>query len=540
MKMSEYKQLFLDEAQEILSSLNNLLINLEKEPKNKTLLDELFRQSHTLKSMAQSMEYEDIAKLTHSMETTLALLRNEELEVEIAVVELLFKSLDTLGDLLGEVKEGKPKRVNVSSLVERLEKLSSALPETLAKPVEEKRKESKLIREKQGETQTVRVPLTHLDSLMDLTGEITINRIRLARIAQTVENDELEETITQMSRLTSQLQDRMMEVRLLPLEYLFTPYPRMIRDMAFEQGKEVDFHIEGGHIGLDRSIQDEINEPLLHLLKNAVFHGIESPEEREKKGKPKRGKIKLVARREKNFVAIELCDDGCGIDIEEVKEVALKRGIITREELSALGPEELLMLITYSGYSRSEEVTEAAGRGMGLNASKIKVESFGGNLSIRTKPNEGTVIRITLPLTMAVTKAILVGIDDETYCIPLSYVVGTIKVSTAEVKTTEGCEVTSYRGTVLPLIRLRRKFGFSASGLEFSSLDSPTQTSSIPVVVVEAGSRKAGLIVDRLIGQQEAVIKPLTGILKEIKGASGATILDTGKVALIVDVSSLI
>jgi two-component system chemotaxis sensor kinase CheA len=198
------------------------------------------------------------------------------------------------------------------------------------------------------------------------------------------------------------------------------------------------------------------------------------------------------------------------------------------------------MLITYSGYSRSEEVTEAAGRGMGLNASKIKVESFGGNLSIRTKPNEGTVIRITLPLTMAVTKAILVGIDDETYCIPLSYVVGTIKVSTAEVKTTEGCEVTSYRGTVLPLIRLRRKFGFSASGLEFSSLDSPTQTSSIPVVVVEAGSRKAGLIVDRLIGQQEAVIKPLTGILKEIKGASGATILDTGKVALIVDVSSLI
>jgi two-component system chemotaxis sensor kinase CheA len=540
MKTSEYKRLFLDEAQEILSSSNNILISFEKEPKNKALLDELFRRSHTLKSMAQSMGYDDIAKLTHSMETILALLRNEKLKPKTGVVELLFKSLDTLGDLLGEVREGKSKRVKVSPLIERLEKVSSALPKADEKYVEEKRKESKLIREKQGEAQTVRVPLAQLDGLMDLTGELVINRIRLARIAQAIENDELEETTTQMSRLTSQLQDKMMEVRLLPLEYLFTPYPRMIRDMASEQGKEVDFDIEGGHIGLDRSIQDEINEPLLHLLKNAVVHGIERPGEREKRGKLKRGKIKLVARREKNFVTLELSDDGRGIDINEVKEVALKKGIITREELSALAPEELLMLITSPGYSRSKEVTEAAGRGMGLNASKLKVESFGGNLSIKTKPNEGTVISIKLPLTMAIMKAILVGIDNETYCIPLSYVVETIKISTAEVRTMEGCEVTSYRDTVLPLIQLRRKFGFSVSGPELSSLNLPAQNSAIPIVVVEAGSRKAGLVVDRLIGQQEAVIKPLTGIMKEIKGASGATILDTGKVALIVDVSSLL
>jgi two-component system chemotaxis sensor kinase CheA len=313
-----------------------------------------------------------------------------------------------------------------------------------------------------------------------------------------------------------------------------------MRDIAADQNKEVDLIVEGSNIGLDRSIQDEINEPLLHLLKNAVTHGIEEPEERERLNKPRRGQIKLLARRERNFVVMEFSDDGRGIDIEEIRKVALNRRIVTREELSALTPKEVVMLITYPGYSRAKKVTEAAGRGVGLNASRIKVESFGGTLDIDSRPNGGTTFRIKLPLTMATVQAMLVGVAEETYCIPLSYIAETIKVSGQEIKTIEHHEVISYRDSVLPLLRLREKLGFSTSRFQPPASDTLNRMSAMRVVVVEGGSKKAGLAVDSLLGQQDVVVKPLTGILKEIKGISGATILGTGKAALIVDVPSLL
>jgi len=545
MKISEYKQLFLSEAQEILNSLNNVLVNIEKRPADIDLLHELFRQSHTLKSMAQSMGYEEIAKLTHSMEAALALLRSGRIKAEKNIVNLLFKSVDTLGDLIEEVKKGKAKKVKVAPLVKRYEEITSAVPKKKRGPVDEKRANLELedidhSSPSLSEVQTVRVPLTQLDSLMDVTGELVINRIRLAQIVQIIEDKSLEETVDQMSRLTFQLQDQMMQVRLVPLEYIFTPYSRMVRDMAVNQKKEVDFLIKGSQIGLDRSLQDEINESLLHLLKNAVTHGIEEPEERKRLKKPRRGTIRLTARRERNFVVIELSDDGRGIDIEEIKEVSLKTGLITKEELSTLTPKEIIKLITYPGYSRAKKVTEAAGRGVGLNAARIKVESFGGILDIDTRPNEGTTIFIKLPLTMAIVQAMLVGITDETYCIPLSHITETIKVSPQQIKTVEQHEMISYRDEVLPLIRLREKFGFPSSRFQPPDSETTSRVPSIPVVVVELVSKKAGLVVDSLLGQQEVVIKPLTGILKEIKGASGATILGTGKAALIVDVGLLL
>ncbi len=538
MKISEYKQLFLSEAQEILISANNVLISFEKDPTNMALLNDLFRQSHTLKSMAQSMEYEDIAKLTHSMEAVLALLRSGGLKAGKDTVDLLFKSLDALSDLLEEVKKGKAKKVKVASLVERFENIASAVPQEERKLLAEKKAEEISPSPSPGEAETARVPLTQLDNLMDIVGELIINRIRLTQIARTIKNKPLEEAVAQMSRLASELQDQMMQVRLLPLEYIFIPYRRLVRDMSADQKKEVDLIIEGGHIGLDRSIQYEINEPLLHLLKNAVTHGIEEPEERERLKKSKRGRIKLLARRERNFVVIELSDDGRGIDTEEVKEIALARGIITREELSDLTPEETVMLITRPGYSGVKNITEAAGRGVGLNAARIKVESFGGILNIDTRPNEGTTFFIKLPLTMAIVQVMTVGIADETYCVPLSYITETIKVSSREIRSMEHHEIISYRDTVLPLIRLKERLGFESSELEVAG--KPPIDRYIPVLVVEVGPKKAGLVVDTLLGQQEAVIKPLTGMLKEIKGVSGATILGTGKVAFVLDVPSVV
>ncbi|MDP8219013.1 MAG: chemotaxis protein CheW [Candidatus Theseobacter exili] len=293
---------------------------------------------------------------------------------------------------------------------------------------------------------------------------------------------------------------------------------------------------------MDRSIQTEINESLLHLLKNAVTHGIESAKEREKLNKPDRARIKLVARREKEFVIVEISDDGRGIDIEEVKKTTLARGIITAEELSTLAPEEIVMLITHPGYSGAKKVTEAAGRGVGLNAVRVKVESFGGTLSIDTRVNKGTIFFIKLPLTMAVIQVLLVGIANETYCIPLSHIHETIKISTQEIRTVEHHEMVSHRNTVIPLIRLKEKLGFHLhNGQNHTENERKGEIDGrIPVIVVETGTKKTGLIVENIIGQQDAIIKPLAGILKKIKGVSGATILGTGKVVFIVDVPSVV
>ena len=545
MELSEYKQLFLSEAEEILNASNNVLVKIEKEPANTDLLNDLFRQSHTLKSMAQSMGYEEITGLTHSMEATLSLLRAGTLTAEKPTVDLLFRSLDALGELIEAVKGGKAKKVEVAPLVERFKKISSSVAKGERKPSVARRESSSQDKdertpkgEKHGEVQSIRMPLSKLDSLMDITGELSINKIRLIQAAQAIENSALEEAVAQISRLTSQLQDQMMQIRLVPLEYIFRPYSRLVRDMAVNQHKEVDLIVEGSDIGLDRSIQNEINEPLLHLLKNAVIHGIEEPAERERLKKQRRGRIKLTAKRERNFVLIELSDDGWGIDINEIRAIALKSGIITKEELSTLSPKEAVMLITYPGFSKAKTVTEAAGRGVGLNASRIKVESLGGTLDIDTSPNGGTTFTLKLPLTMATVQAMLVGVADEAYCIPLSYIAETIKVSPQDIKTIEHHEVISYRETVLPLLRLAEKFGFAASRSQPPASDNSSKIPSMPVVVVEGGSKKAGLVVESLLGQQEAIIKPLTGILKGIKGASGTTILGTGKVALIVDVPS--
>jgi two-component system chemotaxis sensor kinase CheA len=555
-ELSEYKQLFLSEAEEILNASNNVLVKLEKEPSNTDLLNDLFRQSHTLKSMAQSMGYEEIAGLTHSMEATLSLLMAGTLTAEKTTVDLLFRSLDALGELIEAVKEGKAKKVEVAHLAERFEEISLSVAKEEKGSNVEKGKNSSLGKGEYtrkeglyGEVKSIRIPLAKLDNLMDIAGELSISKIRLIQAAQAVENSALEEAVGQISRLTSQLQDQMMQIRLVPLEYIFTPYPRLLRDMAANQHKEVDLIVEGGEIGLDRSIQDEINEPLLHLLKNAVIHGIEELEEREKRGKPRRGKIELTAKRDRNFILIELSDDGCGIDTAEIKETALKSGIITKEELSALSPKEIVMLITYPGFSRAKKVTEAAGRGVGLNASRIKVESLGGTLNIDTEPNQGTVFSIKLPLTMAIVQALLVDIENEAYCIPLSYIDETIRVLPGEIKAIEHNEMISYRDAVLPLVRLRDRLRFEGKGRQTTRERETVNhsgriecTSTIPhisLVVVEAGSKKAGLVVDSLLGQQDVVVKPLTGILATMKNISGATILGTGKVALIVDVPSL-
>ena len=493
MDSNRYKELFVGEAREILDHLNNSLITLEKNPGDAESLQEIFRQVHTLKGNAASMGceggYEEMAGLAHEMEGVLDRMRQGKQRADRATLEGLFRSRDRLESLL-----------------------SRCTAEKLEVP-------------------TVRVASDRLDHLMNVVGELLTQKIRLEEIGRGLGDKVLEETVAQVSRLLAELQLETMQVRLVPVEHIFSRYPRMVRDLAAEQNKKAELAVEGADIGLDRTILDEINEPLIHLLRNAVAHGIESTEERKRLGKKEIGTIRLSARRESHFALIEVSDDGRGMDVQEMKRIAVGKGIISKEEAESLSDELALMLITGSGFSTSRVVSQTAGRGIGMNSVKTKVESFGGSLTIESRPKLGSTFRLKLPLTMAVVQALLVKVAEETFAIPMVNVLETLKVKSNTVRRIENAEVIPYRESILPLVRIGERFE-----KKYSHSAGPSES----IVVVEVGHRKAGLVVDQCLSQQEVVIKSMTGLMKNIQGVAGATILGSGKVAMILDLPSVI
>lgn len=392
--------------------------------------------------------------------------------------------------------------------------------------------------------QSIRVNLDRLESLMNTVGELSINKIRLAELSRHLGDKNLAEVVTQTEQIVSRLQDEAMQIRLLPLEYLLSRFPRMIRDISHQEEKEVELVVTGSDIGVDRTVLDEINDPLIHILRNAVSHGIERPEERKKTGKPVEGRIEIVARQERNFVILDIRDDGRGMDKEKIRELALQKKLITSEEAPSLSEEEIFMLVTLPAFSMSKEITEHAGRGVGMNVARSKVEAIGGSLSIQSQLGKGSTITLRLPLTMAIIHAMLVELADQTCAIPLSNITETIKVNTALLKKLEHQEIIPYREGVLPLVRLREKLGFTrdeASVVRANHVsERPSSIGHLPIVVCEIGHKKVGLVVDRFIGEQEVVIKNLSGSLRGIRGFSGATILGSGRVAMILDVGALI
>ncbi len=384
------------------------------------------------------------------------------------------------------------------------------------------------------ELQTVRVAMDKLDHLMNIVGELIIGRVRLADIGKSLELKPLTEAIMHMERLTDELQGEMMQMRLIPLEYIFNRFPRMVRDLAGEKQKKVDLIVEGSDIGLDRTALEGIGKPLVHLLRNAVDHGIETPEERKAAGKVEAGTIRLGARRERNVVIIQVSDDGRGMDAGAIRKAAVRGGIISSEEAAGLSDEETLMLITSPGFSTRATASRASGRGMGMSAVRTIVESLGGTLRIESAVNAGSRFILQLPLTMAIIKALLVRVHGETYAIPMANVLQTAKIEKASIRQIKQHETISYRDAALPLVRLAAALGFEDAS------DETAVAGRLPVVVVEAGARKAGLAVDGIIGQQEVMIKTLGGALKNVSGIAGTTILVDGKVAMIVDLASVI
>ncbi|SEJ63085.1 Histidine kinase-, DNA gyrase B-, and HSP90-like ATPase [Propionispira arboris] len=379
--------------------------------------------------------------------------------------------------------------------------------------------------------QSVRVDIDKLDSLMNLVGELVINKTRLEQIGNTHRITELVETIEQMDRVTTDLQSVVMKVRMVPVGQVFNRFPRMVRDLAKELNKEINLTIEGEETELDRTVIDEIGDPLVHLIRNSLDHGVEHPEDRQAKGKPKVGEVGLVARHEGNNVIIMVTDDGKGINPTVIKNKAAEKGLITQEDADAMDDAEAVRLVFLAGFSTADVVTDVSGRGVGMDVVRSKIEALGGLIDVETKIDEGSIFKIKLPLTLAIIQALLVKVQEEIYAIPLGSIDSTINITPDDIKTVQNKEVILLRGQIIPIVRLDNVLNVPQTQ-EKSGED-------LFVVVVHMGERKSGIIVDNLIGQQEIVIKTLGKLLSGLKVISGATVLGNGQVALILDVGTL-
>ena len=367
---------------------------------------------------------------------------------------------------------------------------------------------------------------------MNLVGELVIVKIRLMQMALTQRDQGLNELFTNIDRLTSELQDEVMQARLIPIAQVFDRFPRMVRDLARSEQKQVNLEIRGGEIELDRTVLDEIADPLVHLLRNSVDHGIEWPQVRKTAGKNPVGTIRLSAQRERTFVKVEVADDGKGIDPALMRRVAVDKGFMTEEAVTMLSDREVLDMILLPGFSSSATITDTSGRGVGMDVVKSKIESLGGSLMFNSELGKGSAFDLRLPLTVAIIRAMLVKVGSEVYAIPIANIAETVKIALPRVKRIEKCEVINLRNEVLPLIRLERLLSIK--------LASESTGTDLSVVVVESSSRRAGLVVDEVLGQQEVVIKTVGTMIKSIKGFAGATILGDGRVALILDVATLV
>lgn len=676
METSEYKDVFLTEAREYLSTLNNALVVLEKDPAQVEAIREIFRAAHTLKGMSATMGYEPMARLTHQMEAVLDPIRSGTQDLPTALVDALFVCLDQLekwveilttqDSLEGEDHRSLADRLNnaarpsgagaapaskspspegavlvftdsereilsdarmngfsvfkvmveldpqcafkevrafmVLKQVNQLGEIvkSHPAPEEIEKgnfsrrfllvvvaecSEEELRQPLAAVTEvtdvqvtpfgpeetltapafssRAGESRespgpgvsgglsgparqtpaaggeersfilpTIRVHTSKLDKLMALVQELVISKIRFEQVAATREITELSDPLSQLNHITDELQDEIMKVRLMPVKQIFERFPRMVRDLAKALAKQVNLEMEGAEVELDRTVIEEMSEPLVHLLRNAIDHGIETPDVRAKEGKEFFGTIRLQAKRERSYVVISVSDDGRGVDPDVVRQRSVEKGLISREEAGKLTDEEAVRLIALPGFSTIDSATEISGRGVGVDVAKTKVEALGGTFRIQSRKGQGTTFILKFPLTLAIIKALLVKCAGEVFAIPVVNIVETVDILPSEKKKVQQQETIVLRDEVIPVYHLEELLELEGTPGPAPDLES--------ILIVEVGESRVGLLVDGIIAQQEIAIKSLDRFLKGVRGFSGATILGSGKIALILDVNSLV
>jgi two-component system chemotaxis sensor kinase CheA len=526
--------IFLAEADEHLQSLEDILLQLEGGSRDPDLLQSIFRSAHTIKGMSGMIGHTRMTELTHALETALDGLRKNSLPVSPALIRLCLQTVDTLRELRGEVESGQ---TCAAPAQENAQALLTFLQNPLAPPEEPNPPAPAFQNRNNGRRSadlTVRTNVERLNNLMNLVGELITDRNRLKRIHSRLTRlnsnyDQINETITHLGRITDQLQEEVMRIRMLPVSNVFAKFPRMVHDMAQKVNKSIDLALEGEETEIDRSIIEEINDPLIHLLRNAVDHGIEPPALRRAAGKPERGKIRLCARHEQGSILITVQDDGGGVNGEALKQQAIAKGLLSPEEAANLSPQQATDLMFLPGLSTSARVTDISGRGVGMDIVSANIQRVNGSIRVETRPGEGTAFHIILPLTLAIIPALLVRVEQTIYAIPLVMITETLRLDSADIQQLDQKPVTVLRNSVLPLASLAEIFGSPPA----------RQTRQVYAVVVQTGKQRLGLMVDALLGEEEVIVKPLGALVGELAGISSAAILGDGQVALIVDVFGL-
>ncbi|SEK21764.1 chemotaxis protein CheA [Paenibacillus sp. OK003] len=690
MDMNQYLSMFIDESNDHLQSLNENMLQLEGSPEDLGIVQVIFRSAHTLKGMAATMGFEDLASLTHKMENVLDLVRNEKLKMQDFIFDTLFKSLDALETMVQDITEGGEGKADVSSIVASLQAIESgewtggtapvaavnqspstatpsgveldefqysvldqsiaeghrvlyievlvseqsqlkgvraymvfdllersgevvksyptvqdieqekfersfslyyittkeaqelekgimsiseiesakviqldqetlqqmtnqaaataeveaapvpapvdASPEPNSSSKEEPKKPAatKTAAPKQAAapSRTIRVDIERLDVLMNLFSELLIDRSRLEQLASETGNNDLSDTVAHLSRVSTDLQNIVLKLRMVPVDTVFNRFPRMIRDLAKTLDKKIDLVITGAETELDRTVIDEIGDPLVHLLRNAVDHGVESIAERVAAGKPELGTVNLRAFHSGNHVFIEIEDDGKGIYRDNLLRTAVKRGVVTEEQGAKMSDDEVNQLLFAPGFSTADKISDISGRGVGLDVVKSKITSLGGNVTIHSTPGKGTNFSVQLPLTLSIIAAMLVRLGSEKYAVPLSSIVETAIVQREQVRNIHGNKMITFRESLIPYLSLSEVFGVP----DFNDADEQ----ETEIVVIRKGERLAAVAVEEFIGQSEIVLKSMGTYLPSIEGISGATILGDGQVALILDPNAFI
>jgi two-component system, chemotaxis family, sensor kinase CheA len=523
-----YAKLFLSESREYLSEINTALLELERGGGD-TAVARLFRAVHTMKGMGAAMGYTSVGELSHELETLLDKVRSGTLAVTPAIIDTLFAAVDALEQSVGLATASPPQQLDVTEITARIRQVPEQAPQTFtAEFAIPKREKSELSAPAQKPPRHIRIDARRLDTLMNVAGELVIARDRIAQISERLGDEELVEATRHASQIVSSLQNEIMTSRMVPVWQIFERFPRVVRDTARALGKEVEFKIEGKEIELDRSMLDEMGEPVLHLLRNSLDHGIELPADRMRAGKPRVATLILTAERDRATVLIRVTDDGRGIDQNRVLPRAKALGIV-EPTTSKLSEQELVAIIARPGFSTADKVTELSGRGVGFDIVANKVRTLGGSLEVHTDQGLGTSVSMRLPLTLAISRALLARAEKEIYAIPLTHVLETFALSQPMLLEVKGKEVVAIRDDVFPAIRLRERVGLP-----------PGAHAGGQVVLVELAERRAALIVDEFVGQQEIVMKQFDGVNGSRTLFSGATILGDGAPALIIDASTLL
>ncbi len=555
---------FLTEATELLEKIDDDLITLEQSPCDMELLNRIFRSIHTVKGAASFLEFELRVKVTHRTEDVLNKLRRGEMVLNPGLMDVILEAVDLVKVLINDIKGDEIKERPIDGIIERLiamqtEESGNAteisavttviVTETtpLATPAPAPGDDQTASRnsaprtsgEELTDKSTVRIDVKRVDDLMNQVGELVLERNRMIQLTSDYQNEtnlaffgeELAKLSKRMNFVTSELQMQVLKMRLIPVGNVFKKFPRIVRNLARDLGKQVDLQVFGEETELDRSVVDEISDPLIHLIRNAMDHGLETTEERVAAGKPATGVIMLAARHEGNRIIISIRDDGRGIDSDRVAAKALEKGLLTQEQLSGMSRREIFDLIFLPGFSTKEQASDLSGRGVGMDVVRTNIQKLNGIIDIKSVPGEGSEFTLTLPLTLAIIQSLLVAVEKETYSIPLSSVLETLRVKEENFHTIGGRKVLKLRDSVLPLLGLAAVFDVRTE---------KKRASYCYVVVVGVAEKRIGLVVSRLLGQQEVAIKSLGNYLGNVPGIAGSTIMGDGRVALIIDPSKLI